>query len=115
MPLSVLNIIMLLSAAQGILLALLILQKHRQFFANRFLSLMMFLYSLILFSMILTDLGYNSKYPNTMLLPLGVPFLIVPLHYLYAKSLIRFANKMKTADWFHFIPFAIVESIIIIN
>ena len=109
MKLGLLNIALLLGAAQGFLLSFLIFQKHRKLYANRFLSLFMFLYSLILVQMLLNDLGYGEKIPHILLVFLGFPFLIGPLHFLYAKSLINFSAKMKKNDWLHFLPFLVVE------
>jgi AraC-like DNA-binding protein len=104
-----LNIALLLGATQGFLLSFLIFQKHRKLYANRFLSMFMFLYSLILAQMLLNDLGYGEKIPHVLLVFLGLPFLIGPLHFLYAKSLINFSAKMKKNDWLHFLPFVVVE------
>ena len=109
MKFGLLNIALLLGAAQGFLLSFLIFQKHRKLYANRFLSLYMFLFSLNLIQMLLTDLGYNNKIPHILFAFLGLVFLIGPLHFLYAKSLINFSVKMKKNDWLHFIPFTIVE------
>ncbi|MBC8180835.1 hypothetical protein H8E88_06900 [candidate division KSB1 bacterium] len=109
MKLGLLNIALLLGAAQGFLLSFLIFQKHHKLYANRFLSLFMFLYSLILVQMLLTDLGFGENIPFILLVCLGLPFLIGPLHFLYAKSLINFSVKMKKIDWLHFIPFIVVE------
>jgi len=109
MKLDLLNVALLLGAAQGFLLSFLIFQKHRQLYANRFLSLFMLLYSLILVQMLLTDLGYGEKVPHILLVFLGLPFLIGPLHFLYAKSLVNFSMQMKKTDWLHFIPFVVAE------
>jgi len=59
--------------------------------------------------MLLTDIGYGEKIPHILLIFLGLAFLIGPLHFLYAKSIINFSVKMKRTDWLHFIPFIIVE------
>lgn len=103
------NIILILGATQGLLLSALIFQKHRKLYANHFLSLLMFLYSIMLVQMLLTDLGFDKKYPQFLYAFLGFSFLIGPLHYLYAKSLIRFSALMKKLDWLHFIPFLFVQ------
>jgi len=59
--------------------------------------------------MLLTDLGYGEKVPHILLVFLGLPFLIGPLHFLYAKSLVNFSMQMKKTDWLHFIPFVVAE------
>ena len=109
MSFNTLNIILFLGAAQGLLLTVLIFQKHRRLFANRFLGSMMFLYSIILIQMLLTDLGFDRNYPHLMLIPLGIPFLMGPLHYLYVKSVIHCSTKIKRNDGLHFLPFVICE------
>lgn len=113
MSVNLLNIILFLAAAQGILLAILIFQKYRKLFANRFLGSMMLLYSIILIQMLLTDLEVDRKFPHLMIIPIGISLLMGPLHYLYARSLIRSTTKIKKADWLHFLPFALYELLII--
>lgn len=113
MSFSIINIILFLAAAQGLLLAVLIFQKYRRLFANRFLGSIMLLYSLLLIQMLLTDLGFDRKFPHLMIVPLGISLLIGPLHYLYTKSLIQSWTKIKKSEWFHFLPFVIYEISII--
>lgn len=109
MSTNLLNIILFLAAAQGILLAILIFQKYRKLFANRFLGSMMFLYSIILTQMLLTDLEVDRKFPHLMIVLIGIALLMGPLHYLYAKSIIHLWTKLKRSDWLHFLPFVLYE------
>lgn len=109
MSTNLLNIILFLAAAQGILLAILIFQKYRKLFANRFLGAMMFLYSIILTQMLLTDLEVDRKFPHLMIVLIGIALLMGPLHYLYAKSIIHLWTKLKRSDWLHFLPFVLYE------
>jgi AraC-like DNA-binding protein len=109
MSFNTLNIILFLAAAQGLLLTVLIFQKHRRLFANRFLASIMFFYSIIIIQLLLTDLEFDRKYPHLMLIPIGLPLLMGPLHYLYAKSLIHSWTKIKKKDWLHALPFIIYE------
>lgn len=113
MSFNTLNIILFLAAAQGLLLTVLIFQKHRRLFANRFLASIMFFYSIIIIQLLLTDLEFDRKYPHLMLIPIGLPLLMGPLHYLYAKSLIHSWTKIKKEDWLHALPFIIYELLII--
>ncbi|MCD4691790.1 MAG: helix-turn-helix domain-containing protein, partial [Calditrichales bacterium] len=62
-------------------------------------------YSIILLNLLFNELGYYKSYPHLMFVPLGIPFLIGPLHYLYAKYLIQTTTKIKKSDWLHFIFF----------
>jgi AraC-like DNA-binding protein len=96
---------MLIAVAQGFFLSLLIFQKYRKLYANRFLSVLMFLYSLTIFNMLLTDLHYNIKYPQLIILLNNFTFLIAPLHYLYARHIINSSGRLKKEDGFHFLPF----------
>lgn len=105
MNVQIVNIVLILGAAQGFLLSVLIFQKHRKLFANRFLGFLMFFFSTILLNLLFNELGYYAPYPHLMFIPLGIPFLIIPLHYLYAKYLIQTSPKIKKSDWLHFIPF----------
>lgn len=113
MSINFLNVVLFLAAAQGLLLSVLIFQKYRRLFANRFLGSMMFFYSLILFQMLLTDLQFDRKYPHVMLVVLGIPFLMGPLHLLYTKSIVQSSRKFALKDWLHFIPFFVFEISII--
>jgi hypothetical protein len=113
MSFNLINIILILAATQGILLTVLIFQKYRRLFANRFLGSMMFLYSLLLIQMLLTDLEFNRKFPHLMIIPIGISLLMGPLHYLYAKSIIHSWTKIKKSDRLHFLPFIFYELSII--
>jgi len=103
------KIILILAAAQGFLLTVLIFQKYRRLFANRFLASIMFFYSIIIIQLLLTDLEFDRKYPHLMLIPIGLPLLMGPLHYLYARSLIHSLTKIKKKEWLHALPFLIYE------
>jgi AraC-like DNA-binding protein len=104
MSIGFINIIMLIAVAQGFLLSLLIFQKYRKLYANRFLSVLMLLYSLTIFNMLLTDLQYNLRYPHLILSLYIVTFMIAPLHYLYARHLTDTSRKLIKKDSLHFLP-----------
>ena len=103
------NLILLLAAAQGILLSFLIIHKHRKLFANYFLAAQMFLLSITLLYLMLSELGWYKEYPFLMLIPIGFPLIVNPLFYLYAKYLIQYSNSFKKTDGVHFIPFILYE------
>jgi len=108
-PLSFLNIILLLAAAQGVLLAVLLFHKYGQLYANRFLGAYMLFYSAILLNLIFEDLGYFQKYPFLLFIQVGLPFLIGPLHFLYAKYLTHSSLKFKKNEWLHLLPGVVYE------
>jgi len=100
----ILNIVLLLAAAQGIFLSILIFHRHGRLFANRFLGLLMLFYSIILLDLFLWEIGYYFKHPYYKILAAGLSFLIGPLHYFYARYLINPAQKVKKILWLHLLP-----------
>ncbi len=104
MPLNFQNIILILGAAQGFLLAILILLKHGRLYANRFLGSLMLFYSIILVDLLLQDLGFYANRPHLKFIGLGFPFVVGPLHYLYAKYLVYPSRKLRKIEWLHFLP-----------
>lgn len=109
MSFDLINLVLLLAAAQGILLSFLIIQKHWKLFANYFLASLMLLLSITLLYLMLSELGWYKKYPVLMLLPVGLPLIANPLFYLYAKYLINLSKSYNKNDWLHFIPFLLFE------
>ncbi len=109
------NVLMLIGAAQGILISALILQKHRALFANRFLAGMMISISAILVNLVIEDLGWFTHirflFPALLALPLAVP----PLHYLYSKYLTNRASQFNAKEWLHFLPFVLTVLIACIS
>jgi len=110
MTIEIVDIILLLAAAQGVFLTVLIFHKHRKIFANRFLGSLILLYSVLLLHLLFGDLGYSEIYPHFTLLMIGIGFLIPPLHYLYAKFMVQGTEKFRKTDWLHFLPFILYES-----
>lgn len=110
MPIEIGNLILLLAAAQGLFLTVLIFHKHGRLFANRFLGVLILLYSLILVHLFLSELGYEHTRPLFTALLIGLGFLVSPLHYLYAKFLVRRDRPFRKKDWLHFLPFLLYES-----
>ena len=103
------NLILLLAAAQGILLAFLIIHKHRKLFANYFLASLMLFLSIILIYLLFSELGWHIKFPYLMLMLVGFPLIVNPLFYLYAKYLVQFSPAFNKIDLIHFLPFIIYE------
>ena len=115
MSLPLLDIILFLAAVQGIFLSLLIFHKYGNYYANRFLSAYMFLFSIIFINLIIGDLNVYRKIPYLLFFHIGIPFLIGPLHYLYAKNLIYPINRFDFKWFLHLIPFLIFEILFIIQ
>ncbi len=104
MPLTLLNIILIIAASQGIFLAILIYFRHGTLFANRFLALYIFVYSLIIIDLLVWDLHLYAQQPYLRIAMLSLPFVMVPLHYLYAKYLSRSRQSFQRRDLLHFLP-----------
>ncbi len=113
MALEITNLILLIAAAQGILLSFLIIHKHRKLFANYFLAALMMLLSVTLIYLLLSELGWYKDYPFLMLIPVGFPLIVNPLFYLYAKYLIQYKSTFQKSDLIHFLPFLLYELLFI--
>lgn len=99
---------MIVAASQSFLLAVLILQKHRSLFANRFLALLLLSFTVILLHMFFQDIGVYQRFP-LLYLAVGTPLAASQLQYLYTKYLLARETSFRRRDWLHFIPFALFE------
>lgn len=115
MPTSWINIIIFLAAVQGFFLTTLIFHKHRRLYANRFLGLMMLFYSLILLNLFLMEINFYLKVHFPFVILLGIPLLVSPLHFLYAKYIIHPEWKFTRKDWLHFLPYILYQCSIFIE
>lgn len=104
---------MIIAAAQGFFLALLLVQKHRNLLANWLLSGMLVCYSFILLYLTIIDTGYAEKIPKIIILFTGLSFLVAPLQYLYAKYLVNFSEQWDIHDWIHGVPFLCIEILVV--
>lgn len=108
-PLSIYSMIMLFAVFQGLLLIITlysIQNNNRQ--ANRYLSILIALVSLSLFTKIAAyDRDIFQNYPKILLVPEFIFFLYAPLFHHYIQKLIT--NKKKNSFWFwiSFVPFLI--------
>ncbi len=107
MYLNFIDLIILISASQSLFLSIIIYFKYGKTTANKALALLLFFYALVLAEMILTDVQFFMVSPHLMLILFGTPFLLGPLHYLYAKYLIRSSERFRLKDGVHFILFII--------
>jgi len=102
------NIALIVAASQSLLLSVLIFQKHRSLFANRFLGALMFAYTVILLHILLQDLGIYRDFPILYVMA-GVTLAAAQLQYLYTKYLLHRINSFRRTDWLHFLPFFAAE------
>lgn len=103
------DIILVLGAAQGLLLATLIFHRYREFFANRFLGALMLCYGIVFLDLFFEEIGVYQSVPRLQLTLGGVAFLIPPLHYFYAKFLIHRIARLERKMWLHFLPFLLYK------
>jgi AraC-like DNA-binding protein len=101
------NVVMLIGAAQGALIGLIIVQKHSALYANRFLALMMFAISAVLVHMVLDDLGMYHALGVLFPMLLALSLAVTPLHFLYAKFLTNRSLRFRLRDAIHFIPYGL--------
>lgn len=111
MELTLPNIIIMIAAAQGLLLSALILQIHRALFANRYLALLMLSYTAVLAHLVLQDTGLYAVYPFLFLLS-GLSLASMPLHYLYTRHLIVRSERYQPRELVHFLPFVLYELVL---
>jgi len=109
MSIDFINIILLLAAAQGFFLSMLIFHKHGTLFANRFLGCIILFYSIILLYLFLGEMGFMATHPRLIYLILGLGLTVGPLHFLYAKYLVHPNLAFRRREWLHFSPFLLYE------
>ena len=101
---NIIDLALIIAATQGFLLTTLIFHRHGRLFANRFLGMVIFLYSFILLDMFLWDINFYIARPHLRLITIGLPLAIAPMHYLYARYLTRSLSHLKKSDVLHLFP-----------
>ena len=106
--LSFLGILNLLGAAQGLLLALALLNsKDGNRTANRLLAALTLTISIIVSGAVLLSSKYVFVYPHLSRIHHPFVFLAGPLLYLYLRELISNGKGFERKDLLHFVPFAV--------
>lgn len=100
------TMILLLGATQGVFLALLVFNKPGNKSANRFLAFLLISYSAFLADASLMQTEFGWQFPHLLGLAAGVIYLVTPLHYFYARSLISPDFSFRKKHLLHFVPFA---------
>jgi AraC-like DNA-binding protein len=114
MEMSFPTIALIVAASQSLLLTILIFQKHRALFANRFLAALLLCFTAIAVHLLLQDAGLYRKFPLTFLV-VGFPLTASPLQFLYTKYLLRGFTRFSPGDWLHFSLFVLFESALIFS
>lgn len=108
------DIILLIAAAQGVLMGVLMLHKYARLTAVRFLGTLMLIYSFILFYLTFAGPAFYVSHPWLMGFLSGLPFLAGPLHFLYAKYLITNKHHVDYRDLYHLIYFPVYLIVVFI-
>ncbi len=103
---SVINVIFLLGAAQGVFLAVLLLNRQNNKKSNKYLAALLLVYSMFITESSIWGLKIAAQFPHLVGLFAGAIFLVGPLHYLYARSLTGNSVSLSKPLLFHLIPFA---------
>jgi len=115
MPIQITDIILLVAAAQGLFLTSIIFVKFSRLYAVRFVGFLTLLYSIVLVGLIINDLGYSFRIPHIYMIFIAIPFLIGPLHFLFALHLIHPKRRIRVQDSIHFIPAILVLIFLLLN
>ncbi len=107
-----LNSFLLLGAAQGIFLALLLVSRRVDSLANKVLAGAMLAFSAFIFSGVYFSQSYFLDYPRFIGAFEPVVFLFGPLIYLYARLISYGERSFRKRDWMHFLPFLIYTVIV---
>ena len=106
---NLIDVTLLLSAAQGLFLTVYLLHRHRKPLPNRFLILLNLSYSIVLSEMVLEELNFWDAFPWLIPMVLGIVFIMVPAHYYYALHLTRPGRRLQAVDLLHLLPFVALE------
>ncbi|MEN1785239.1 MAG: AraC family transcriptional regulator [Bacteroidota bacterium] len=90
--------------AQGLLASVLLLIKPDNKTANRFLGLLVLVFSLWLCDSFFNVSGIYRTDPNFYFWPIYYSLAFGPLVYFFTKSLVRKDFVFRAVDWWHFVP-----------
>lgn len=103
---NLITVIFLLGAVQGIFLSILLLNQHRNKSANRYLAALMLVYSVFIAESSIAGTQITKLFPHLLGLAAGAIFLVGPLHYFYARSLIENSSlSLFKRHFIHLVPF----------
>ncbi len=98
-----------IGAAQAVFLFFILWKKKENSFANKLLAVTMLIFALDLSGGVLFLSGYLIYAPWFLGLNNSFPYLYGPLIYLYVIFLIHKQKSFVKFDYFHFIPFFLVQ------
>jgi AraC-like DNA-binding protein len=103
----VLEIVFLLAAVQGALLAVVLFARKQNHSANIILAIAMVCLSIDLLSAFYYTRGLYRVYPHFVGITYPFPFLYGPLFYLYVGLVSKKADRIHKTDLLHFLPLLI--------
>jgi len=98
------TIIFLISAAQGLLLALVF--GFSKYSPNRLLAMVLFLFALTMSEYVMYWTGYMLQWPHWSSISLAFPFLFGPLLWVYFRTIFEQRPPAFRDSW-HFVPFVL--------
>src|SRR5574342_295194 len=107
---NIFSMFLLLGAAQGFFLALLLFERKPNQTANRILACLVSFYSVYITDVAFQMMNYQQSFPHLIGVTTGLPFLFGPLHYLYIRLMISPGRRLEKRDWLHFLPFVIFKA-----
>jgi AraC-like DNA-binding protein len=104
----VINTLLILGAAQGLFLAVLLATKRTNSTANRLLAVAMLSFSLFALQGVYYARGYYTEYPHFIGMSAPLVFVFGPVLYLYAQAVSSGGHAFPKSSLLHFLPFAAV-------
>lgn len=102
------NTLLILGAAQGLFLAVLLATKQTNSAANRILAVAMSAFSLYIFTGVYYAREYYYAFPHFIGVSVPLIFVFGPILYLYAQTVSAGGHAFRKASLLHFVPFLLV-------
>jgi len=102
------NTLLILGAAQGLFLAVLLATKQTNSTANRILAVAMSAFSLFIFTGVYYAREYYYAFPHFIGVSVPLIFLFGPILYLYARTVSEGGHAFRKTWLLHFVPFLLV-------
>lgn len=104
----IIEVVFLLGALHGFILALVLAQKKVNRLPNKLLALLMIVFSIDLGMAAFHSFGLHTSYPDLIGVDYSITLLYGPLLYLYVKTMRDGSTAIKRYDYLHFVPFIIL-------
>lgn len=111
MEFNLLNQLFISTSISGLFVVMILLYVSRgPTFPNRLLAGSIFSIALTLFHLAMIRYGWILKVPHLFRMTSPWTYLIIPLGYLYTRSILRDETGFRKYDWLHFLP-ALVHAV----